>query len=130
VFVEKLAFRTGLGHVDGGAWREALDAPGGGPDTVVTPLCVLDFDTPDRRARLRSVHPGVAVRDVQEATGFELAVPARVPESEPPSQQELRVLREEVDPLGVRHLEFKELRAAAEERLAQARADQTIVHGE
>lgn len=122
VFVDELAFRTGTGHVEADAWRGRVGAPGSGPVSVTTPLCVMDFETPDRRARLRSVHPGVTVDEVREATGFELVVGDEVPESEPPSAEELRVLRELVDPLGTRKTEFKEWRAEANARLAAARA--------
>jgi glutaconate CoA-transferase subunit B len=122
VFVDELAFRTGTGHVEAGAWRERVGAPGAGPVSVTTPLCVMDFDTPDRSARLRSLHPGVSVEEVQAATGFELQVPDEVPESVPPSAEELRVLREVVDPLGTRKTEFKEWRADANARLAAAKA--------
>jgi glutaconate CoA-transferase subunit B len=111
VFPEKLMFRTGTGHVDAGAWRERVGAPGSGPVSVVTPLCVMDFDTPDRHARVRSVHPGVTVDEVREATGFDLVVDDSLHESEPPSDEELRVLREVVDPLATRRMEFKEWRA-------------------
>ena len=68
---------------------------------VVTNLCVCDFDTPERRMRLRSVHPGVSVADVVAATGFELAIPADVPESRLPTDDELRWIREVIDPLGL-----------------------------
>lgn len=120
VFVERLAFRTGTGHVEAGAWRQRVGAPGNGPVSVTTPLCVMDFETPERRARLRSVHPGVSVEEVVAATGFELVVPDSVPESEPPSAEELRVLREVVDPLGTRRAEFKQWRAETSARLAAA----------
>jgi glutaconate CoA-transferase, subunit B len=122
VFVDELAFRTGTGHVEAGAWRERVGAPGAGPVSVTTPLCVMDFDTPDRRARLRSLHPGVSVEEVVAATGFELVIPDQVPESEPPSAEELRVLREVVDPLGTRKTEFRQWRAEANARLDAARA--------
>jgi acyl CoA:acetate/3-ketoacid CoA transferase beta subunit len=65
---------------------------------VVTNLAVLDFDSPDHRMRLRSVHPGVAVDDVAAATGFELVIPDDVPESRPPTDDELRLLYEVIDP--------------------------------
>jgi acyl CoA:acetate/3-ketoacid CoA transferase beta subunit len=68
---------------------------------VVTNLCVCDFATPDKRMRLRSVHPGVAVADVVAATGFELAIPDTVPESRLPTDEELRWIREVIDPLGL-----------------------------
>ncbi|MDZ4825180.1 MAG: CoA-transferase [Actinomycetota bacterium] len=67
---------------------------------VVTNLCVLDFETPDHRLRLRSVHPGVAVADVVEATGFELVIEADVPESRLPTDEELALIRDVIDPNG------------------------------
>jgi hypothetical protein len=57
------------------------------------------------RMRLRSLHPGVPLSRVQAKTGFQLIVPPSVPETEPPSPAELRLLREQIDPLGVRQLE-------------------------
>jgi acyl CoA:acetate/3-ketoacid CoA transferase beta subunit len=68
---------------------------------VVTNLCVCDFETPDHRMRLRSVHPGVTVDDVVAATGFELVVDGDVPESRLPSDDELRWIREVIDPTGL-----------------------------
>ena len=122
IFPEQLSYRTGTGHEDGGRWRQGVGAPGRGPALVVTPLCVLDFETPDHRARLRSVHPGVTVDQVQSATGFDLVVDGGVPESAPPTKRELEVLRELVDPLATRQLEFKDLRPAALARIAAERA--------
>ena len=72
---------------------------------VVTDLCVLDFETPDHRMRLRSVHPGVSVDDVVAATGFELVIPDEVDESRPPTDEELRLLYEVIDPKGWREQE-------------------------
>jgi acyl CoA:acetate/3-ketoacid CoA transferase beta subunit len=68
---------------------------------VVTNLCVIDFDTPDHRMRLRSVHPGVTVDDVVAATGFELVRDGDVPESRLPTDEELHLIREVVDPNGL-----------------------------
>jgi acyl CoA:acetate/3-ketoacid CoA transferase beta subunit len=68
---------------------------------VVTNLCVLDFETPDHRMRLRSVHPGVSVDDVVAATGFELEIDASVPESRLPTDHELQLIRELIDPNGL-----------------------------
>lgn len=69
---------------------------------VVTNLCVLDFETPDHRMRLRSLHPGVTVAEVQAATGFELAVPDDVPESRLPTPEELERIDTVIDPAGAR----------------------------
>jgi acyl CoA:acetate/3-ketoacid CoA transferase beta subunit len=65
---------------------------------VVTNLAVLDFATPDGSMRLRSVHPGVAVSEVIAATGFALAVADHVPQTRGPDQEELRLIREVLDP--------------------------------
>jgi acyl CoA:acetate/3-ketoacid CoA transferase beta subunit len=72
---------------------------------VVTNLAVLDFDGPRHAMRLRSVHPGITVDDVVANTGFELAVDGAVPVTRTPSEQELRLLREVIDPRGLRDQE-------------------------
>jgi hypothetical protein len=56
--------------------------------------------------RLASLHPGVSVAQVQEATGFEVLVEGEVPETEAPTEQELRLIREAIDPDGARRREF------------------------
>lgn len=65
---------------------------------VVTNLAVLDFDTPDHAMRLRSVHPGVSVAEVREATGFDLVIPDPVPTTREPTDEELRLIRDLIDP--------------------------------
>jgi glutaconate CoA-transferase subunit B len=106
-FVEKMDFRSGLGWGDGGDHRERLGLSGG-PQLCVTNLCVFDFEPESKRMRLRSLNPGVSAEQVQEATGFEVLVPdGEIPETAPPTEQELRILREEVDPTGARLREFR-----------------------
>ena len=73
---------------------------------VVTNLAVLDFGTPERRMRLRSVHPGVQVADVAAATGFPLAVPDVVPVTRPPTAAELDLIRTRLDPGAARDREL------------------------
>jgi acyl CoA:acetate/3-ketoacid CoA transferase beta subunit len=72
---------------------------------VVTNLCVLDFETPDHRMRLRSLHPGVTLDEVLAATGFELALPDDVTESRLPTDDELRLIRDVIDPDATRERE-------------------------
>lgn len=74
---------------------------------VVTNKAVLDFATPDHAMRLRSVHPGVTVEEVVEATGFPLEVPDDVAESRLPTDEELRLVRDLLDPSGLRRSEVK-----------------------
>jgi acyl CoA:acetate/3-ketoacid CoA transferase beta subunit len=68
---------------------------------VVSNLGVFDFETPDHAMRLRSVHPGVKVEQVVAATGFELVIPGAVPESRLPTDEELNLIRQKIDPLGL-----------------------------
>ena len=72
---------------------------------VVSDLGVFDFATDDHRMRIRSVHPGVTVDQVQEATGFALAVDGDVPTSREPTPDELELLGEVIDPDGTRYRE-------------------------
>jgi acyl CoA:acetate/3-ketoacid CoA transferase beta subunit len=74
---------------------------------VVTNLAVLDFETPEHRMRLRSVHPGVTVGDVVAATGFDLVIGDDTPTSRAPTDDELSLLRTVLDPGGVRRTEVK-----------------------
>ncbi|HEY6311045.1 MAG TPA: CoA-transferase [Streptosporangiaceae bacterium] len=73
---------------------------------VVTNLAVLDFGTPERAMRLRSVHPGVEVHEVAAATGFPLAVPDEVPVTRHPTAAELDLIRTRLDPDGAREAEL------------------------
>jgi len=75
---------------------------------VVTDLAVLDFDTPDHRMRLASVHPGVSVDTVVAATGFELVVAHDVPLTPVPDAEQLAVI-DRLDPDGERFLEVRDV---------------------
>ena len=106
VFVDRVDTVCGIGY------DRAADL---GPDAarfheirrVVSNLGVFDFETADHRMRLRSLHPGVSVEQIAEATGFELVVPPDVPESRLPTADELRLIREVIDPNDVRKQEVR-----------------------
>lgn len=72
---------------------------------VISNLGVFDFATPDHRMRLASVHPGVSVGEVVDATGFELVIDDEVATSRLPTDEELHLLREVIDPDGLRESE-------------------------
>ncbi|HWE69296.1 MAG TPA: CoA-transferase [Acidimicrobiales bacterium] len=74
---------------------------------VVSNLGVFDFETPEHVMRLRSNHPGVSVEEIVEATGFALVIPDDVPETRLPTPEELTLLREVLDPKGLRDREVK-----------------------
>lgn len=105
VFVEKVDTVSGVGYdraAELGEWVRAHHEI----RAVVTNLAVLDFATPDHRMRLASVHPGVTVDDVVAATGFELVVPDDVPTTRTPTDAELTVLRDVLDPRSLRDREL------------------------
>jgi glutaconate CoA-transferase subunit B len=58
----------------------------------------MDFEPDTCRMRLKALHPGVSVEEVTANTGFELVIPEQVGQNPPPSAEELRLLREEIDP--------------------------------
>ena len=100
-FVRKLDFVTTPGYLTGkGAREEAGLPPGTGPYKVITNLTVMEFHEETKRMKVESIHPGCTKDEIVENTGFELLWPAKVEESEPPSQTELEILRQQVDPEG------------------------------
>jgi glutaconate CoA-transferase subunit B len=101
-FMDKLDFLTTPGYLTGPGAREAAGLPAGtGPHRVITQLGVMGFDDETKEMSLLSVHPGVTVEQVKENTSFELHVDGEVDVTEPPSPEELRLLREEIDPSGI-----------------------------
>jgi len=96
VFVEKVDMVCGVGY-DRAAGARYHRIP-----CVVSDLGVFDFTTPDHSMRLASLHPGVTVEQVREATGFDLAVPYEVPPTREPTAEELQLIREVIDPAGSR----------------------------
>ena len=64
---------------------------------MVTDLCTLDFEEESKRMRLLALNPGIELVQVEEATGFELLLPDQIGRNEEPSDDELRILRDEVD---------------------------------
>jgi glutaconate CoA-transferase subunit B len=96
-FVEKVDFITAPGYLQGGNSREEAGLPVGGVHQVITHLGIFGFDKKTRRMQIEALHPGARVEEVKERTGFELIVPKDLPSTEPPTEEELRILRE-LDP--------------------------------
>jgi acyl CoA:acetate/3-ketoacid CoA transferase beta subunit len=96
-FVEKVDVVSGLGHVPHRKY-------GSGVKYLVSDLG--QFDWAEGRMRVTSLHPGVTFEQVQRKTGFPLQIAPDLHETPPPTDEEIRLLREEIDPLGVRRLEM------------------------
>lgn len=99
-FPEKVDFRTSAGFLDGNQQREAAGVRGKGPQAVVTNLGILAPDT-DGELILTALHPGVMLEEAVQNTGWKLRSAAQLTVTDPPSDLELRILREELDPQGI-----------------------------
>ena len=98
-FVEHCDFITTPGYLTGPGARDAAGLPPDtGPVAVITPLGRLGFDEHTCRMRLEALAPDVTMQQVAESTGFDLPVADRLETVDPPTADELRVLREEIDP--------------------------------
>ena len=100
-FVEKLDFITSPGHLSGGDSRSRLGLPGKGPEIVITDRAILNFDNADREMQLSALYPGISEKDVRAETGWDLRRAPTIEEVSPPSVEELRLIREELDPSGM-----------------------------
>src|SRR5262249_12846576 len=98
-FVNQLDFLTTPGYLTGPGAREAAGLPPGtGPYRVITNLAILGYHEHTKRMQVQSVHPEVRLALGQEATEFELGVREPLSVTAPPTEEELRILRDQVDP--------------------------------
>ena len=99
-FPEKVEFRTSAGFLSGRSERDLAHLRGGGPQAVVTDLGILE---PDQNGELvlAALHPGKTIEEVKANTGWELKVVPSLRTTQPPSEEELRILRQELDPTGI-----------------------------
>ena len=100
-FVEKIDFTTSPGHLDGGDARREHGMPGAGPQVVITDMAIFNFDNADNEMQLVSLHPGVTLDDVHAEMGWEVRLADGVAETPRPTEEELRLIREVLDPTGM-----------------------------
>ena len=117
VFVPRVDWITGLGH-------HPDRQEGSGPRYLVSDLG--QFDWYGGRMRLITVHRGVSAPRILAKTGFDLAVASNVQKTPAPTREQIRLLREEIDPLGVRRLET--LAGAARRDLMRAILEREAAH--
>jgi glutaconate CoA-transferase subunit B len=99
-FVDRVDYRTSPGWVDGPDGRESAGLRRGGPAAVITNMGVMTFDQTTKEMVLASHHPGVSIEDVLANTGFPLPTAGAV-ETDPPLEDEIRLLHDVIDPEGL-----------------------------
>jgi glutaconate CoA-transferase subunit B len=96
-FPEQVDYITSPGWIDGSEGRKRLGLKSGGPTAVITTMGILRFNDKTKEAYLASYHPGVTPQSIRENTGFEIDT-SQARETEKPTKEEIRILREIVDP--------------------------------
>jgi glutaconate CoA-transferase subunit B len=99
-FAPRVHYVTSPGFGDGGSWRMRRGLSGGGPSRVITSMGIFGFDAESKEMTLLSTHPGVAVEEIRNETGWPLRVSPEIRETEPPTEAELTAVRK-YDPKGV-----------------------------
>ena len=116
-FVEKVDFVMAKGYPLS-KWREE-NKMGKGAAKMVTNLCVFEPDPETSMMKIVSIHPGMTLEQVLESTGFKPLIPDKVHETPKPTKEQLTLLREKIDPIGFRDLEFPQLRMQVMGRAAK-----------
>ncbi|MFC2026149.1 CoA-transferase subunit beta [Chloroflexota bacterium] len=99
-FPEKVDFRTSAGFLDGRSEREAAGLRGGGPQAVVTNLCIMEPDETGELV-LTGLHPGKTTEEAKENTGWTLKISPNLRITDPPTEEELLILHQDLDPTGI-----------------------------
>jgi glutaconate CoA-transferase subunit B len=94
---QAISFITSPGYLSGGNSRSQLGL-GGGPGRVITDKAIFGFHPETKQMMLVSIHPGNTLQDVLETMGFAPLVPPELPFTEPPTREQLRLIREVIDP--------------------------------
>ncbi|MFI3905363.1 CoA-transferase [Ochrobactrum sp. S1502_03] len=99
-FVPKVDFITSLGFLDGGESRAELRLPGPGPNLCVTDKAIFDFHPVTKKMRLRSIHPGITLEEILDSMSFEPVIEGTPGETAIPDKDDIRLIREVIDPHG------------------------------
>jgi len=94
---QAVTFITSPGYLRGSDERKKLGLRGG-PSRVITDKAIFGFDSQSKKMRLESIHPNTTLEDVLSNMSFEPIVPDNVPVTVPPTAEEVRLIREEIDP--------------------------------
>lgn len=99
-FVNQVRFITSPGHLTGPGARAEAGLTGNGPEMVVTDQCIFKFDNETKEMYLAALFPGRTVERIKEQVEWELKVSPKLEEVEPPTEDQVKVMRT-IDPMGV-----------------------------
>lgn len=97
-FPEKIDFITSPGYIDRNNQRSRYGMPGKGPVLVITDLGVYKFSDATHEMVLSEIHPGISIEMIRENLGWEVLVNEKLEQTSPPTEEELRIIREDLDP--------------------------------
>ena len=97
-FVEKVDFITSVGYLDGGNSRVEAGLLPYGPWKIITEKCVLNFANTQKKMQIESLHPGVTLEEVLDNMGFTPVIPEKIATTVEPTEEQIRIIREEIDP--------------------------------
>lgn len=98
-FVERIQYITSPGYLFGPGQREKAGLRGGGPSLVITEKCIFGFDDNTKEMYLKTLYPGIELETIKELVGWDLKVSPELSEVEPPTEEQIRVMRA-FDPMG------------------------------
>jgi glutaconate CoA-transferase subunit B len=111
-FVKHLDFVTSIGHGTGYDYRKTIGLPGAGPAAVITDLGILQPDPDSKELTLTSIHPEVSLHEVRANTGWDLKISPDLQTSQPPTADELSLLRELEQQTALAHSRLRSLAPA------------------
>src|ERR1700751_4045981 len=118
-FVKPLDFVTSIGHGTGYDYRKTIGLPGAGPAAVITDLGILQPDPDSKELTLTSIHPEVSLDEVRANTGWDLKISPDLQTRQPPTADELSVLRELEQQTALAHSRLRSLAPALATKISQ-----------
>lgn len=97
-FVEKVDFITSVGYLSGGDSRVEAGLLPYGPWKVITEKCIFNFHQAQKVMQIESLHPGVTLEEVLDNMSFRPLIPATIPETDAPTEEQVSLIREVIDP--------------------------------
>lgn len=97
-FPRKIDFITSPGFINGGNQRKKFNMPGEGPNLVITDFGVYRFSKKYYEMILTEIHPGISLEKLRADISWDIKISPNLETTEPPSKEELRIIREELDP--------------------------------